>query len=210
MEITRLAIYRKAARHLKRDRVLAPIVARVGTCTLTPSLAEPFAMLVRCVIAQQISGKAADSITARLTAAMKNRVTPTAIESLSDDDLRACGISGPKQRALRAIVAHAREHRGFLKSLPTLDDEAFITAVTAIKGIGPWSADMMLMFGFGRLDVLPVGDYGLKAGVRDLYTLDELPAPSELARIAEPWRPYRSIATWYIWRSKGPVPQSDE
>jgi DNA-3-methyladenine glycosylase II len=202
-------LYRKAAKHLAKDAVLAPVVARIGVCTLKPRLEQPLAMLVRCVIAQQISGKAADSITAKLTAALKNKITVAALSKLSDEDLRACGISGPKQRAIRSIVEHVTVNKHFLKSLPEMDDATFIAAVTAIKGIGPWSADMMLMFGFGRPDVLPVGDYGLQTGVRDLYGLDALPKPARLLEIAEAWRPYRSIATWYIWRSKGPVPNSD-
>jgi DNA-3-methyladenine glycosylase II len=135
-------------------------------------------------------------------------MTHAVVDKLSDDDLRSCGISGPKQRAIRAVIAHIHSDRGFLKALPTMSDGDFIAAVTSIKGIGPWSADMMLMFGFGRLDVLPVGDFGLRSGVKDLYGLGDLPKPAVLETIAAAWQPFRSIATWYIWRSKGPVPNS--
>ncbi|CAN5480774.1 DNA-3-methyladenine glycosylase [soil metagenome] len=207
--MTLTALYEKAAKHLAKDAKLKPVIDRVGLCTLTPRADEPFSMLVRCVIAQQISGKAADAISGKLAAKLKNRVTPKTVAALSDDDLRVCGISGPKQRAIRSILQHGTDNKHFYKSMPELGDEEFIEAVTAIKGIGPWSADMLLMFGYGRTDVLPVGDYGLKAGVRDLYGLDDLPKPPQLIAIAEAWRPYRSIATWYIWRSKGPVPNSN-
>lgn len=194
------AIYRKACKHLSADPVLAPVIARVGRCTLQPRAEKPLAMLVRCVISQQISGKAAEAINSRLAERIRNRYTPTTLASLSEADYRACGISGPKQRAIRGILDHIASNRGFLKSLPHLDNLSFIRAVTAIKGIGPWSADMMLIFAYGRLDILPVGDYGVRVAAQKLYGLAELPKPVTLENIAEPWRPYRTIGSWYLWQ----------
>lgn len=199
--MTTPALYRKAAAHLKQDPVLAPVVTRHGLCKLVPKSEDPFVMLVRCVVSQQLSTKAANSIYAKLEAAL-GKTTPKHVSAATDEAMRTAGLSGGKTRAIRAIVEHISANRGFLKSLPKLDDEEFIAAVTAIKGIGPWSADMMLMFGYGRMDVLPVGDFGVRAAVRDLYGLDDLPSPAKLSELAEPWRPYRSIASWYLWRSR--------
>jgi 3-methyladenine DNA glycosylase/8-oxoguanine DNA glycosylase len=158
-------------------------------------------MLVRCVVSQQLSTKAANSIFAKLQYAVK-RITLANIERASDETIRSAGLSGSKARAIRAIAEHARANRGFLKSLPEFDDDTFREHVTSIKGLGPWSADMMLIFGYGRPDVLPTGDYGVKAAVKELYGLAELPNPAKLTEIAEPWRPYRSIASWYLWRAR--------
>jgi DNA-3-methyladenine glycosylase II len=185
------------------------LVARVGPCTLTPMADDPFTLLVRCVIGQQISGKAAASISAKLSAAVKGPpIDPLRLARITEAKFRACGVSAPKQRTLRAVCDHVRAHPDLLPAIDSLEDAAILEQLTAIKGIGPWTVDMFLMFGISRPDVLPVGDYGLRAGVRDEFGLKDLPTAAELAKIAEPWHPFRSIGTWYIWRSKGPVPQS--
>jgi DNA-3-methyladenine glycosylase II len=193
------AHYLKASKHLRRDMVLGPHVLKHGHCTLEPKPEDPFTMLVRCVVGQQLSTKAASTIYAKLLAAVE-KMTPSHIAAASEEAIRAAGLSGSKQKAIRAIAEHVTVNREFLKSLPTLDDDAFRAAVCSIHGIGPWSADMMLMFGYGRLDVLPVGDFGVRAAVQTLYGLDALPTPAQLTTIAEPWRPYRSVASWYLWR----------
>ena len=185
------------------------LIARVGPCTLTPKSDDPFTLLVRCVIAQQISGKAATSITAKLTAALKGPpIDITRLARMTETRFRACGVSGPKQRTLKALCAHVRSNPGLLPGIESRDDETIREQLVAIKGIGPWTVDMFLMFGMMRPDVLPVGDLGLRMGVRDEFGLKELPKPAEIMKLAEPWRPYRSIATWYFWRRVGPVPQS--
>lgn len=208
----RLALYRTAQRHLaRRDPVLKPLIRTVGPCTMQPASADPLTVLVRCVIYQQISTKAAATIFSRLAAHLGGPpVRHKKLAAASADDLRACGVSGPKQRTLRAILDHVAADRTFLRRVVDLPDDDLRAEVTRIKGFGPWSADMLLMFGLSRPDVLPVGDLGLRAGVRKHYGLEAMPTPAELERIAEPWRPYRSIATWYIWRSLGPVPQSGQ
>jgi DNA-3-methyladenine glycosylase II len=185
------------------------LIARVGPCTWTPQLDDPFSLIVRCVISQQISGKAAESISGRLIEAVGGSPIPLRrLAKMTDEEFQACGVSGPKRRALRAVCEYALANRDFLPGLATRGDDLLREQLVSIKGIGPWTVDMFLMFGLARMDVLPIGDYGLKNGVRKLFGLKDLPAAKELEEIAEPWRPHRSVATWYIWRSLGPVPQS--
>jgi DNA-3-methyladenine glycosylase II len=195
--------YQKARRHLsRRDPVLKAVIQRAGKCLLEPKPDDPLRLLVRCVISQQISTKAAASIYDRLAAKVKEPFTVAKLRKLTEADFRACGFSGGKYRAVVAILDHVTADRAFLKSLPDLEDEPFRAAVTQIKGLGPWSADMLLMFGFARLDVLPVGDLGIKLAFRDLYGLAELPTAARMEEIAEPWRPYRTVASWYLWRTR--------
>jgi DNA-3-methyladenine glycosylase II len=178
------------------------LINQVGPCTLTPNPTDPFTMLVRCVIYQQLSTKAAKAIFGQLLALVKGPPVPlTKLAQLRDDQLRACGISGPKQRALRAVIDHVQTNPDLLPGIEKRDDDTIRKQLTQIKGIGPWSADMFLIFGLGRLDVLPVGDYGFRVAVKNQFQLPELPTASELVQRGETWRPYRSIATWYLWRS---------
>lgn len=199
-----------AVRHLsRRCPTLKRLIARVGPCTWAPKLGDPFSLIVRCVIAQQISGKAAESITARLTEAAGGPPIPVKrLARFTDEEFQACGVSGPKRRTLRAVCDYLAANRDFLPGILDRDDESLREHLVSIKGIGPWTVDMILMFGLARGDVLPIGDFGLKSGVKKLFDLPDLPKAAELEKIAEPWRPYRSVATWYIWRSLGPVPRS--
>ncbi len=195
--------YQKARRHLsRRCDVMKDLIAQVGKCQLVPRPDEPLPLLVKCVISQQISIKAADSIFNRLTEKAKLPLTVAKLRKVSEADYRACGLSGSKYRAIQAILDRVESDRTFLKTLPTLDDVAFRESVTTIKGLGPWSADMLLMFGFGRLDVLPVGDLGIKLAIQDLWQMTALPTVAEMEKVAEPWRPFRTVASWYLWRSR--------
>jgi DNA-3-methyladenine glycosylase II len=196
-------LYRNARRHLARNcPVMKRLIARVGPCTLAPNPEDPFTLLVRCVISQQISTKAAESIFGKLAALVDGPPVPMArVARFGDAKLRSCGLSGPKQRTLRAVIDHVRANPDLLPGITLRDDETIRAQLTAIKGIGPWSVDMFLMFGLGRPDVLPVGDFGFRAAVRNLFKLRKDPSPDGYVRRAEPWRPYRSIATWYLWRS---------
>jgi DNA-3-methyladenine glycosylase II len=192
-----------------RHPVFARVVAAVGPCTLRPN-SDLFAVLVQTVISQQISTKAARSIGSRLAEAVGGAgLSPAAVLALSDKSLRAAGLSAGKQRSIRAVAASVADGTLDLKALAIMDDEAVRAALLPIHGIGPWSVDMILIFGLGRMDVLPVGDLGLRMGVMDQLGLPALPGPRELEELAEPWRPYRSVATWYFWRSRGFVPQSN-
>jgi DNA-3-methyladenine glycosylase II len=199
----------RARRHLaRRDPVLKQLMAQVGPCTLTPN-PDHFGMLVRSIISQQISTKAAASIRARLEATLAPAgVTPAAILAAADDRLRAAGLSANKARSLRDLAEKVDSGAVPLEQLRDLDDEEVIARLVPVRGIGRWTAEMFLIFSLGRLDVLPVDDLGLRVGVHRAYELPTPPTRAELRERSEPWRPYRSIATWYFWRSLGPVPQS--
>ena len=199
----------KARRHLaRRDPVLKRLIGAVGPCTLRHD-PDGFAELVRSIIAQQISTRAAASIHARLLEALGRRgLRPAALLALSDEELRGAGLSAPKVRSLRDLAEKVRRGHVPLRRLPELTDEEVIAALLPVHGIGRWTAQMFLIFSLGRPDVLPVDDLGLRMGVQQVYGLAELPGRAALTELAEPWRPYRSVATWYFWRSRGFVPQS--
>jgi DNA-3-methyladenine glycosylase II len=135
---------------------------------------------------------------------------PSAVVAASEETLRSAGLSRAKALALKDLAERANNGLLPLDSLSNLSDEEVIACLVPVRGIGRWTAEMFLIFSLGRFDVLPVDDFGLRAGVRDLYQLSELPSKADLRERGEPWRPYRSIATWYFWRSRGWVPQSKE
>jgi DNA-3-methyladenine glycosylase II len=202
-------IVSKACRHLRRrDPLLAQLMKHVGPCTLQPG-AEPFPALARAIIAQMISTKAAKAIAARVeTALAPHGVTPSAVAAATEETLRGAGLSRFKALALKDLAERSSNGLLPLERLGELDDEEVIAYLVPGRGIGRWTAEMFLIFSLGRFDVLPVDDFGLRAGVRDLYQLSELPSKAVLRERGELWRPYRSIATWYFWRSRGWVPQS--
>src|SRR5947209_5211234 len=195
------AEYRKAQRHLaRRDPILKRLIAGVGPCTLWHEPSR-FAALVRSVISQQISTKAARAIRARLEEALQPRgVTPEAILGLSDAELRAAGLSANKARSLRDLSEKVHSRSVPLEEIHELADEEVIARLVPVRGIGRWTAQMFLIFSLGRPDVLPVGDLGLRVGVQRQYGLAAPPDKARLTELAEPWRPYRSVATWYFWR----------
>jgi DNA-3-methyladenine glycosylase II len=203
--------YRAAERHLSvAHPALARVISTVGPCTLRPN-SDLFHILTQTVIAQQISSKAAASIGRRFEEILGgDRRTAAAVLARSDEELRAAGLSGGKLRSIRGIAAVVADGTLDLKKLAKMADAEVATALRAIKGLGPWSVDMVLIFGLGRLDVLPVGDLAVRFGVRDWLGLNEAPSPEALTTLAEPWRPYRTIATWYFWRSRGFVPPSGD
>jgi DNA-3-methyladenine glycosylase II len=195
--------YKKARSHLSRNcPVMKRVIDVVGPCTMAPIPGDPFTLLVRCVIYQQISTKAARSIFDRLTASVGGPSIPMArLSDMTEEQFRACGISGPKQRTLRAVVAYVEANPDLLPNIGNCEDEAVREQLTRIKGIGNWTADMFLMFGIMRPDVLPVGDYGLRTAVKKHFKLRKLPEAARCMKIGGVWKPYRSIATWYLWRS---------
>jgi DNA-3-methyladenine glycosylase II len=200
--------FEKARKHLsRRDARLRQIIARVGPCTLQPN-SDHFGLLVRSIISQQISTKAARAIHARLADQVGKPIRPRAILKATDEELRSAGLSQGKMWSLRDLAEKCAGGQVRLKQLADLDDEAVIEQLVPVRGIGRWTAEMFLIFGLGRLDVLPVADYGLRAGIRREHELAELPNPALLRELTAIWSPYRSIGTWYIWRSFGDVPQS--
>jgi DNA-3-methyladenine glycosylase II len=163
---------------------------------------DPFSALVRTITSQQLSTKAAATIHRRILELMPAGVaTPEALERISDDQLRAAGLSRQKIAYVRDLARHAVSGDLPLHTLNALSDDDVIAAITRVKGLGQWSAEMFLMFRLHRADVLPVDDLGIVTAVQRLYGLRKRPKPDRLRKIAEPWRPYRTVACWYLWRS---------
>jgi len=192
---------RRARRVLmRRDPTLARVIRRVGACGIE-SRGDPYRALLRSVVFQQLAGSAARAIDARVRAPHRGRYPmPERLLEVPTDDLRAAGLSRQKIAAMRAVAEAFASGELSNRSLRRMDDEAVVAAVTRVRGIGEWTAHMLLMFCLGRPDVLPVGDYGVRKGAVELYGLPDLPRPAELEALAEPWRPYRSVASWYLWR----------
>jgi DNA-3-methyladenine glycosylase II len=181
------------------DPVMRATIERVGPCTLEPD-ADIFNALVDAIISQQISVRAADAIMARVRAALPGgKVTPEALVPFDSDRLRRLGLSTPKARYILGLGELVCSGQLQLEVLSELDDEEIIRQLTAVKGIGRWTAEMCLIFTFGRTDVLPVDDLGFLEGVRVAYQLAARPSKQEARERGELWRPYRTFATWYMW-----------
>ncbi len=170
---------------------------------------DPFRALTRAIVGQQLSTKAAATIYARFAGLCGGgrrggpggRPTPQAVMRVSDAELRAVGLSGQKLAYIRDLSARVLDGSLNLRSLDALADDEVITALTAVKGVGRWTAEMFLIFRLQRPDVLPLGDLGILKAVQRAYGLRSMPSPRRLTRIGESWRPYRSIACWYLWQS---------
>src|SRR5712691_1053238 len=190
-----------ATAHLSSiDPIMANAITRVGPCTLMPN-PNIFESLIDAIISQQISVKAADAIMARLRATLPNRLmTPEALIQIDHEALRAVGLSTPKARYVRNLVEQISSGQLNMAQLSELDDETVIQQLVAVKGIGRWTAEMILIFSLARPDVLPVDDLGFVEGVREAYGLASRPTRKELLERGELWRPYRTFATWYMWR----------
>lgn len=190
----------KARRHLlKQCRTIATIVKRVGPCELSIN-PDSFAVLCRAIIGQQLSTKAAASIHARVVTILGGDYRPNNFQTLTDEQLRGCGLSNGKVRFLRDLVDKVNDGTVPIKKLPKLEDDEIRERLLQVKGIGPWTVDMYLMFGLGRPDVLPTGDLGIRMGFKKAFGLDVLPTPPMMVELATPWQPYRTVASWYLWR----------
>ena len=193
---------------MRRDPTLAAVIQkhkkRSPLDTPTP---DPFPALVRTITAQQISTKAAATIHGRLIAHMSKGVTPDALLALTDDQFRQAGLSRQKIGYLRDLASKVTSGELPVASLHELDDEAVIDAIVKVKGLGRWSAEMFLMFRLQRPDVLPVGDLGIVTAIQRLYRLRKKPKPDRIIKIGEAWRPYRTVACWYLWRSLENTPE---
>ena len=193
---------RKAIHHLKKaDPVMASIIERCGAYKV--QYREPiFQTLVRSIVYQQLSGKAALTIFNRLKEAAKvEPLTPEAILKLRPQKMRSLGLSKQKLEYIRELARKTRKGDIVFESLPELEDAEIIERLTEVKGVGVWTVQMFLIFALRRLDVLPVGDLGVRAAMKKAYGLPELPKPAEMEKIAEAWRPYATVASWYLWRS---------
>lgn len=197
--------YARARRHLmRRDPVLGALVKRIGPCGMASRQhADHLSALTGAIVSQQLSTKAAATIFGRFRALFPGGlVRDTAvIASVDDQALRSIGLSGQKVRYVRDLCAHIDDGRLRLEELGDLPDEAVIERLTAVKGFGRWTAEMYLMFRLARPDVLPVADLGIATAIQRVYGLRKRPDARRILAIGEPWRPYRSVACWYLWQS---------
>lgn len=188
---------------MRRDPRLAEVIRRTGRCRLTDSRTRrPFVSLVRALTSQQLSTKAAATIFGRVIDLVGgvDRMTPAALLAIDPVRLRAAGLSGQKVGYVRDLAAHVADGRLDLDHLSSQGDDEVERAITAVKGFGRWSAEMFLMFQLNRADIFPVGDLGIVKGTQILLGMKGRPAPRTMLRAAERWRPYRSVAAWYLWR----------
>ena len=196
-----------AVAHLRQaDPILARVIDAVGPFTLEPR-GGPFPALARAIFFQQLAGPAARAIMKRVLDLLNTDearfFTPEAFLAAADEDLRTAGLSRQKLSYLRDLADKFASGQLQEDEFAALDDEEVISRVSSVKGIGRWTASMFLIFSLGRPDVLPVDDLGVRRGFQLTYGLDGLASPEQMRAIAEPWRPFRSVGTWYMWRSLG-------
>ena len=198
-------MHEDAIQHLtKADKVLGRLIRKVGPCELQPRKdRSPFQALVQAVAHQQLNGTAANTILTRVKALYPGRPFPTPADVLAtpDEKLRGAGLSRAKVASIKDIAAKTVE--GVVppaRTIARMSDAEILERLTTIRGVGPWTVEMLLIFKLGRLDVLPATDFGVRKGFALVFRRDELPKPAELLEHGECWRPYRSIAAWYLWR----------
>lgn len=186
----------------ERDPVMATLVASAGPIKLRKPLDTHFAALVRSIVYQQLAGKAAAAIHGRLVAALDGEVEPEALLALSDEQMRAAGLSANKTASLRDLAVRVLDGIVILdpKGLAREPDEELVARLTTVRGIGEWTAQMFLMFQLRRLDVWPTGDLGVRKGYGLAWGIP-MPSPKELGGLGDHLRPYRSVAAWYCWRA---------
>ena len=196
-----------AVDHLRKaDPTLARVIDSVGPFAMEPRDGS-FRSLARAIFFQQLAGAAARAIMNRVLDVLstddKRFFTPEQFIAARDEQLRTAGLSRQKLACLRDLSEKFASGQLNEGEFASLDDDEVINRTSSVKGIGRWTAEMFLIFSLGRPDVLPVDDVGVQRGFKQTYRLSESPAPEEMQRIAEPWRPYRSVGTWYMWRSLG-------
>ena len=203
------AYWDEACRHLaKRDRVMKKLIPRFGEARLT-SRGDAFTTLARSIVGQQISVKAAQSVWDRfavLVGGPATRLAPAAVGSLAAPRLREAGLSARKAEYLLDLSRHFAEGRVHVAEWQAMDDEAIITELVSIRGIGRWTAEMFLIFHLMRPNVMPLDDLGLIKGISVNYFSGEPVSRAEAREVGDAWAPFRSVATWYIWRSLDPLP----
>lgn len=199
----RLAVTRAVAHLRSVDAVMARVIDQVGPCRARANnTGSHFSAVLRSIVYQQLSGKAAATIHGRVLSLFGSQgPTPRAMLRLPDTQLRAAGLSGQKVRYMYNLATHAMNRRFPLERLHELPDDEVIATLLQVKGVGRWTAQMFLMFRLGRPDVLPELDLGIQKGIQRAYGLRRLPTPAQVARRGIPWAPYRTIASWYLWRA---------
>jgi DNA-3-methyladenine glycosylase II len=199
------AEYQKARLLLmRRDKVLGEAIRQIGACRLADrQRTDHLSALVGAIVSQQLSTKAAATIFARFVALFPEGSIPhaQAIHALDDAALRGVGLSGQKVSYLRDLCTRIADGRLQLEELEALEDELVIERLTAVKGFGRWTAEMFLMFRLHRPDVLPVGDLGIVNAIQRLYGLRKRPDARKILQLGEAWKPYRSVACWYLWQT---------
>ncbi len=198
---TREELAKAAVAHLRRaDPVLKDVIRQVGAFKLRPDR-NRFKMLAFSILSQQISVAVARTFRERLIALTEKELLPSHVAALTHEQLRAIGLSRNKALFLHDLAAAATDGRVRLDKIGRKDDEGVIAELIQVKGIGRWTAQMFLMFSLGRPDVLPVGDLGLRAAMKNLFALEELPNEKRAEELGTPWRPHATYASWYCWRS---------
>jgi DNA-3-methyladenine glycosylase II len=198
------AEYEKARRLLmRRDRILGAAIKQIGPCGMAErQRKDHLSALVGAIVSQQLSTKAAATIFGRFVALFPDgHIHPEKIHALDDTVLRGVGLSGQKVGYLRDLCARIADGRLNLDELDALDDEIVIERLTSVKGFGRWTAEMFLMFRLHRPDVLPAGDLGIVNAIHRLYKLRKRPDPKKIQQLGEAWKPYRSVASWYLWQT---------
>lgn len=190
-----------ATHHLRKaDPVMAAIIERVGPCSWT-SRKPTFETLARSITFQQLHGKAAATIFARLKKAVGPRFNARGVLRLSEAELRACGLSRQKIASITDLAERVARRQIQFSRLPTLADEQILETLCQVRGVGIWTVQMFLMFALQRPNIMPLSDFGIRNAVRKAYGLEEMPKPAELALLAQKWVPYCTTASWYLWRS---------
>lgn len=193
-----------AQQHLgSYDPKIKNLIIRYGNCIITPHT-DHYSELVTSIVGQQLSVKAAAAIWSRVLVLSGGKPpTPKQLIAANAEDLRAAGLSGPKVNYVKDLAHHIEDGRLDMDNISSLPNSEIIDQLTAVKGIGEWSAHMFMIFGLGRLDILPWGDLGIRKAIMSVYELQELPEKNEILEIAEQnkWHPYESVAAWYLWKS---------
>jgi DNA-3-methyladenine glycosylase II len=192
-----------ATKHLEStDSILSTLIKRYGPCTIKVVLHNPFHAVVSSIISQQLSACAARAIKGRLLDLLGcENFTPEGLLKMSYKSFREAGLSRSKLGYIRGVAVAVRNGELDFASILKCEDEEVIAKLVSFSGIGRWTAEMFLIFGLGRMDVLSVNDAGLKKAFKITYQLRQLPSTAEMLSISEPWRPYRSVASWYLWRA---------
>ncbi|OGM10835.1 hypothetical protein A2Z22_03035 [Candidatus Woesebacteria bacterium RBG_16_34_12] len=193
-------MWKKAEEFLSKDRYIGPLIKRYGYCKIKPRLhSDYFQGLVGEIIGQQLSGRVSDVIYQRLRKKVKVRLTPKKILALSDQELRDCGMAWAKVASIKDLARKVDDKKLHIKKLNKLSDEEVMRELIAVKGIGRWTAEMFLMFSLGRSDTFPDDDLGIRKGMKKLLNKELI--KEEMSKFALRWKPYRTVASWYIWKS---------
>ncbi len=193
--------HKEATKFLKKDPKLAKIIKQVGDYNIKMTK-NRYQSLVEAIIAQQLSGSAAESILKKFKKLFESKFPkPVEVIKIPNTKIRSTGLSKMKIMYIKDLSKKIQSKQLNMRKISTKSDEYIVEHLTDVKGIGRWTAEMFLIFSLGRLDVLPVGDLGLKKGIQLMCSLKELPNEKEIERIAESWKPYRTVATWYLWKS---------